>query len=97
MISVLEDFGRLAPEQKSMILNTAGMPDVSGFSVAKIVAWIIFGGVGFIAFVYGKKQQNFKPLLIGIALTGYPYFINDTFWLYGIGVGLCAALYFWRD
>ncbi|MBI5416310.1 MAG: hypothetical protein HZA29_05805 [Candidatus Omnitrophica bacterium] len=61
--------------------------------MAKIIAWLIFGGVGFVAFVYGKKQQSFKPLLIGLALMGYPYFVNDTFWLYAVGAGLCFLLY----
>ena len=65
--------------------------------MAKIVAWIIFGAVGFSAFVYGKKERSFKPLVVGIALMGYPYFINGTFWLYAAGAGLCLVLYFWRD
>jgi hypothetical protein len=58
---------------------------------------LVFSGVGFIAFVYGKKQRSFKPLLIGIALMGHPYFLTSTFWLYAVGIGLCLGLYFWRD
>lgn len=91
--STLSDLGNIAADQ-NMLLGPAG---ASAFSLIKIVAWIIFGAVGFAAFVYGKKERNFKPLVVGIALMGYLYFVNGTFWLYAIGVGLCLVLYFWRD
>ena len=67
------------------------------FSIMNILAWVIFGGVGFVAFVYGKKQSSFKPLVIGIVLIAYPYFVTNTIALYMVGFILCAALYFWRD
>ncbi len=74
-----------------------GIPDVSGFSWIKIVAYFVFGGIGFVAFVYGKKERSFKPLSIGIALMVYPYFFTSALWLYIIGIGLCLLLYYWRD
>lgn len=89
----LNDLGNISTDQ-GMLLGSAG---ASAFSLAKIIAWIIFGAVGFAAFVYGKKERSFKPLVVGIALMGYPYFVNGTFWLYAAGVGLCLLLYFWRD
>lgn len=95
--SALEDFGRMTAGQRNMVLASVGMPDASAFSLARIIAWIIFGAVGFGVFIYGKKERSFKPLLIGVALMGYPYFITNTFWLYAAGVGLCLLLYFWRD
>ena len=91
--STLSGIGSIAADQ-NMLLGPAG---TSAFSMAKIIAWIIFGAVGFSAFVYGKKERSFKPLVVGIALMGYPYFVNATFWLYAVGVGLCLVLYFWRD
>ena len=36
-------------------------------SMAGIAASIIFGSIGLGAFIYGKKQSNFKVLGIGIA------------------------------
>ena len=62
-----------------------------------IIAWVIFGAIGFAAFMYGKKQRELKPLAIGIVLMAYPYFITNTLWLYAAGIGLCLLLYFWRD
>jgi hypothetical protein len=93
----LKDFSRLDPEQKNMILQSMGAPNPSEFSVAKVMAWLIFGGIGFVAFFYGKKQQSFKPLVIGLILMVYPYFVSNTIGLYALGLGLCLLLYFWRD
>ena len=91
--SAIKDLGYIATDQ-NMILGAVGP---SAFSMAKIIAWIVFGAIGFGVFIYGKKERNFKPLVIGIALMGYPYFTNSTFWLYAVGIGLCLLLYFWRD
>ena len=68
-----------------------------GWSLANIIGGIIFGGVGFIAFVYGKKMSSWRPMAIGIALIIYPYFVPNTTALYLIGIGLSACLYFFRE
>ena len=67
------------------------------FSWAKIFAYFIFGVIGFAAFVYGKKQQRWNPLFIGLGLMVYPYFVSGTFALYAIGMALTASLYFFRE
>lgn len=67
------------------------------FGLGKIIGWLVFGAVGFVAFVYGKKQQLFIPLGIGLALMIYPYFVSNTILLYVIGAVLCGALYFFRQ
>ena len=64
---------------------------------AKIFASIIFGAIGFGVFVYGKKNRAIRPLVLGISLMVYPYFISNTFLLYLIGIGLTAAVYFWQE
>ena len=66
-------------------------------TIANVLGGIIFGGVGLVAFTYGRKMANFKMLGIGIALMGYPYFISNTLLLYVIGCVLTGALYFFRD
>ncbi len=70
---------------------------IGGFSVWGLVGGLLFGSIGFIAFVYGKKRSEFRPLLIGIALMGYPYIIRGTMAVYLVGIGLTAALYFFRE
>ena len=74
-----------------------GLPQAGDFSAAKIFAWIIFGVIGFAVFLYGKKNKSFRPMIIGVALMIYPYFISGTFLLYLVGIALTTALYFWRE
>lgn len=65
--------------------------------MAGFIGSCIFGGIGFIAFVYGKKNSEYQPMLLGVGLMAYPYFVKNVWLMYGIGVALTAALYFWRD
>jgi hypothetical protein len=51
-------------------------------------------GVGF--FVYGKRQRSAIPLLCGIALCVYPYFISNVIALVAIGIVLSGIPYFLR-
>ena len=62
-------------------------------SVANILGGLFFGIVGFAAFVYGKKQSAMKPLLTGIALMAYPYFVSNTIAMYAIGTLLTVSLF----
>jgi len=73
------------------------LPLSGDFSAAKIFACTIFGAIGFVVFMYGKKNKFFRPMIIGVALMAYPYFISGTFFLYFVGIALTAALYFWRE
>ena len=74
-----------------------GLPLAVDFDAAKIVAYILFGSIGFAVFVYGKKNKLVRPLIIGLALMAYPYFFSGTLVIYLIGIALTAALYFWRE
>jgi hypothetical protein len=93
----LKDFSQLSDENKKNILSAAGLPQINNFSMAKISAYIIFGAIGFAAFVYGKKKAAWRPMVMGIALMIYPYLLSGTPALYLIGLALTAALYFWRE
>lgn len=64
---------------------------------ATLICGVLFGGIGFVAFVYGKKRASFKPMVIGVLLMGYPYFISNAVALYLIGIILTAALFIFRD
>ncbi len=58
---------------------------------------IVFGAIGLAAFVYGKKQGLWKPMALGVALMGYPYFVSQTWLVFLIGALLTAGLFFFRD
>lgn len=55
---------------------------------------LIFGSVGFGFFIYGKKQSAVVPLVCGLALMIFPYFISNVFLLVTIGVLLMVLPYF---
>ena len=97
LTAALGDFGSLNGGQNNADFSLMGGSDARGFSLANLIGSLLFGGIGFIAFLYGKKQGSFKPLLIGIALMAYPYFLKSTWGLYAAGAGLCLLLYCWRD
>jgi hypothetical protein len=58
---------------------------------------MIFGSIGFGFFVYGKKQGVIVPLVCGVALMIFPYFVESTFLLVAIGIALMAIPYFFRS
>jgi hypothetical protein len=73
------------------------MFQLGNFSLSNLFAGLIFGSIGFVAFIYGKKMAFWRPMIIGIALMVYPYFLSGTLVIYLIGITLTATLYFWRE
>jgi len=57
---------------------------------------MLFGAIGLGFIVYGRKQRAAIPLLAGVALTIFPYFISNVYLLVIIGVALMALPYFVR-
>ncbi len=52
----------------------------------------LFAGVfGMAYFVYGKRTMKYVPMIAGVALCVYPYFIDDLLWVCVVGVLLLAA------
>jgi len=54
---------------------------------------LIPGGIGFVLFMYGKKQQRLPHLVAGIAMIGYPYFTATALSMTLVGAAICAALW----
>ena len=67
------------------------------FTLPNLIGGFLFSAVGFVAFVYGKKMALLRPMLLGIVLMVYPYFVSDTRLLYGIGAVLTAALFVFKE
>ena len=57
---------------------------------------LLFGSIGLGYFIYGKKQRAAVPLVCGLALMLFPYFVSNVVLLVGIGVLLSAIPYFFR-
>lgn len=64
---------------------------------ANLFGNLIFSGVGFVAFAYGKKQTKWRAVAIGLALMFYPWFVPGTVLLYAIGLLLTAALFIFPE
>ncbi|WP_038247982.1 hypothetical protein [Ghiorsea bivora] len=57
---------------------------------------LFFGSIGFGFSLYGKKQHKIIPLLTGLTLMVFPYFVPNLYLLAGIGITLMALPYFFR-
>lgn len=64
---------------------------------ASALLWgVLFGSIGMGFFIYGKKQKRAVPLLCGLALMVFPYFVSSTLPLVTIGGLLISVPYFIR-
>ncbi len=62
-----------------------------------VLLWgMVFGSIGLGFFIYGKKQKVIVPLMVGIALMIFPYFIADLTLLVIVGAILMVLPYFVR-
>lgn len=57
---------------------------------------VLFGGIGGGFFIYGRRQKRIIPLLSGIGLMVFPYFVTGTFSILTVGSMLMALPYFVR-
>jgi hypothetical protein len=77
-----------------------GLPRVVGcedtLSTAAILWGLLFGSLGLGFFLYGKKQRAVVPLVCGLVLMVFPYFISSTTLLLVVGIVVTAIPYFVR-
>jgi hypothetical protein len=55
---------------------------------------LVPGGVGFVLFVYGKKQGRWPHLAAGLALMVYPYFTSSLTSLVVVGMAIGIGLWY---
>lgn len=63
-------------------------------STAWLIGSLIFSSIGLGYFMYGKSQRSPAPLICGMALMIYPYFVSNMLVLAILGLALTAAPYF---
>lgn len=66
-------------------------------NIALLVWGTIFSMLGFVFFMYGKKQTLIVPMVCGLALMLYPYIVSSVVWMVIIGAVLTAIPYFIRE
>jgi hypothetical protein len=64
---------------------------------ASLLWGLLFGSIGLGYFIYGKKQRAVVPLVCGLALMLFPYFVPNIMLLVGMGVLLVIIPYFLRE
>jgi hypothetical protein len=64
---------------------------------ASLLWGLLFGSIGLGYFIYGKKQRSVVPLVCGLALMLFPYFVPNLMLLVGMGVLLVIIPYFLRE
>jgi hypothetical protein len=57
---------------------------------------VLFGSIGLGFLIYGRKQRAVVPLICGLALMIFPYFVSNSILIVAIGVALIAIPYFVR-
>lgn len=67
-----------------------------GLNPYNLLAGLMFGTIGMGAFSYGKKLELWHPRAIGAALMIYPYFVSNSWILWGVGIGLLVLLWFYH-
>ena len=59
--------------------------------MSTFIIGIITGTLGVAYIVYGRRQTKFVPLIAGLSLCVYSYFVDSVVWLCVIGALLLAA------
>jgi len=59
--------------------------------MSTLLIGIVTGALGLAYIAYGRRQTKFAPLVAGVFLCAYPYFIDSVVWLCVVGVLLLAA------
>jgi hypothetical protein len=75
-------------------MPTMMMPNLGA---ANLLAGLIFGSIGFVGFVYGKRMLLWKPMFLGFSLMIYPYFVGNTIALFVVGIVGTGMFFLLRD
>jgi len=66
------------------------------FDTNILMSSLIFGSIGMWYFIYGKKDRKIIPLLSGIIMMIYPYFITNIYYSVLLGIFLMVIPFFIR-
>jgi hypothetical protein len=58
-----------------------------------LLAEMFVSSIGFVAFMYGKKQRRFPQMLVGLLLMGFPFFLSNVLLMFGVAAALLGGLW----
>ncbi len=70
----------------------AAASSLVGFDANAFLLSMLIGGVGFVAFAYGKKASRLPQMVAGVTLMVFPYFVSGVAWMLGIAVAVVALM-----
>ncbi|EEY87061.1 amino acid transport protein [Acinetobacter radioresistens] len=65
-------------------------------TATQLLLGVLFSSIGLGYFLYGRKQSMTVPLVCGLILIIFPYFVENLFLLGSIGLVLAVLPYFLR-
>ena len=88
----------LSPPGWSSENKQSNLPEqaISIMSFSRLFLGVFFSSFGLAYFIYGRKQQAIIPLLCGIALMAYPYFVTNMIIFILLGIVLLGLPFFYR-
>jgi hypothetical protein len=60
-----------------------------------LLASVLWSGIGFGYWVYGKKQRSLPPMVGGVALIVVSCLISSAFWMSVAAIGIIVGIYYW--
>jgi len=63
-------------------------------SAGNIVVVVVFSLIGLAAFRYGKRESELRPVVLGLALMFYGYFVSDAWISLLVGCVLTALIFY---
>jgi hypothetical protein len=63
----------------------------AGHTVGNLLFGVVAGAIGVGYLVYGRRQTKLVPVIAGVLLCVYPYFVEGWVWLSVVGALLLAA------
>ena len=67
------------------------------FDGLTILLGVVFSGIGWVAFRYGRRMEHLPAVVLGLGLMVYPLCVSGALWTGVVGSGLTAGLWLWRD
>jgi hypothetical protein len=64
------------------------------FDPTSLFLSLVTGGIGFVLFVYGKKQARWPHMVAGALFMVYPYFTTGPLALVGAGAAIGCLLWY---
>ncbi len=62
-----------------------------------IYSQLLISCLGMAFFMFGKKTQSLKPMLAGVAMSIYPFFVNNVWLLWAVTIAVMAGCFVLRE